>query len=1079
MGVCRVLPREMPGASCSVLDVVLPSAGSKAEALLADRLVGELSGIKRNPLVILREGGRWVQRFDPLMLDPAPSDRTWLRPGGVYLVTGGLGGIGLEVMEHLARHAKARLVSVGRSPMPQESAWDRWLQEHGQEDSTSRRIAKVRALRALGAEVMLATADVTDREAMADVVTEAARRFGRINGVFHCAGVLKDQLIALRAPETESAVLSVKAKGALVLQSLFVDGDLNFLVHFSSVSSILGLPGQVDYTAANAVLDALAKARTARGSQTRTVSINWNAWREVGMLATLVRERNGPAVNDLTRAGSLLGDCVRDDAGQTLFHSVMHTQTHWPLGEHVVRDGQAVIPGTGFLEIARAALAHRFEDRPIEIRDLVFLQPFAVGPDEKRAMNIRLNRENDHSLVIYGDSEEQPYATARVAYVASPAGPGQSVSTIRARCCERGEVMNCRLVQNFMDFGPRWANIQAIHLGQGEALIDLALPAAFGSDLPTYGLHPALLDMATGAAQKLIPGFAGDDDFYVPFSYGRVLVSRPLPAAFSSHVRLRVAEGKSVVFDVTLLDEEGNELVSIERYIMRRVEAFASIPVSSKPARPDGPETAEEGFLREGMTSAEGLEALDRILACNISPQVVASTLDLDLWLDRLDHGGRGTPAEDANWSIGTPGLVRPGGDTGVRAPRDAIERDLATIWKEMLGVQQVSIDDDFFELGGQSLIAMRLFNRIRKEHGVELPLSVLFQAPTIAATAALLREAKGLAAIDPSADGADVAVQVSAKDQLSAVCTSAAADDVASELAIAANAQSTSIPAPHRSLVEITRGGKRPPLFCVHGAGGNVLNFRDLSWGLHHDQPFFALQARGVDGTTEPHRSIEEMARAYVKEIRVLRPHGPYFLAGYSGGGVVAFEMAQQLKALGEEVPLLVFFDTYHPQMPIRTVSLGRKLQRLRKDGLKYLKETVLDRLDRARAVRERFQIKLSVTRGRPVPHALRDRHLTESFGQAARHYRPQPWQGKALLFRAESVPFVFSGGGPYYGWDSVVLGGVQTVMIPGNHDTLLLGANAKVLMGPLNAALDRANMRIASQPTRVTEEGFSPAAS
>jgi hypothetical protein len=152
--------------------------------------------------------------------------------------------------------------------------------------------------------------------------------------------------------------------------------------------------------------------------------------------------------------------------------------------------------------------------------------------------------------------------------------------------------------------------------------------------------------------------------------------------------------------------------------------------------------------------------------------------------------------------------------------------------------------------------------------------------------------------------------------------------------------------------------------------------------------------------------------------------------------------------------------------------------MQRLRQYGLKYVKETVLDRLDRARAMRERLQIKLCVTRGRPVPHALRDRHLTDSFGQAAARYRPQTWQGKALLFRAETVPFVFSGGGPYYGWDSVVLGGVQTVMIPGNHATLLLGANAKVLMGPLNAALDRANMRIATKPTLVTEEDFSPAA-
>jgi thioesterase domain-containing protein/acyl carrier protein len=789
------------------------------------------------------------------------------------------------------------------------------------------------------------------------------------------------------------------------------------------------------------------------------------------MLATLVRERSGSPEHGSTAAGSLLGNSVRDDSEQTLFHSLLHPRTHWLLGEHVVRGGQAVIPGTGFLELARAALAYRFEDRSIEIRDLVFLQPFAVGADETRALNIRLNRQGDHSLVAYGDSEEQPYATARVAYVDTPAGPKQSVSMIRARCRERGEVRDGRLVQHFMDFGPRWANVQAIHLGQSEALIDLVLPASFTSDLATYALHPAMLDMATGAAQRLIPGFAGNDDFYVPFSYGRVLVRQPVPATFSSHVRLRAAEGKSAIFDVTLLDEEGNELVSIERFIMRRVEAFAAVPNSSKPTlRPDGPETAEEGFLREGMTNAEGLEALDRILACNVSPQVVASTLDLDLWLDRLEHGGRGTPAEDANWSIGTPGLARPVGDTGLKAPRDEIERELAAIWKEMLGLQQVSIDDDFFELGGQSLIAMRLFNRIRKEHGVELPLSVLFQAPTIAATAALLRETKGMPAIAPSADGVEVSMQACADDPSAAEHTPATADHEAGE-SPAVGASSPSFSTAPRSLVEITRGGNRPPLFCVHGAGGNVLNFRDLSFGLHHDQPFFALQARGVDGVSRPHGSIEEMARAYIEEIRALRPRGPYLLAGYSGGGVVAFEMAQQLKALGEEVPLLVFFDTYHPQMPIRTVTFGRKLMLLRKEGLAYLKERALDRVERVRAVRERIQIKLCVLRGRPVPHALRDRHLTESFGRTSKRYRPQQWQGKAILFRAETVPFVFGGGGPYYGWDSVVLGGVKTVMIPGNHDTLLLGANAKVLMGPLNAALDQANLRMTSRP-KLAEE-------
>jgi thioesterase domain-containing protein len=212
-------------------------------------------------------------------------------------------------------------------------------------------------------------------------------------------------------------------------------------------------------------------------------------------------------------------------------------------------------------------------------------------------------------------------------------------------------------------------------------------------------------------------------------------------------------------------------------------------------------------------------------------------------------------------------------------------------------------------------------------------------------------------------------------------------------------------------------------------------------------------------------------MAQAYIEEIRALRPRGPYLLAGYSGGGVVAFEMAQQLTALGEEVPLLVFFDTFHPQMPIRTVSLDRMLLRLRKEGLGYIKEIARNRRDRVRLARERWQIKRYIVANKPVPHALRDRQLTDNFGQAAARYRPQPWQGKAILFRAESVPYIYGGGGPYYGWDNVIMGGVNTVMIPGNHDTLLLGPNAKVLMGPLNAALDKANLRKPVRPTPIRE--------
>jgi thioesterase domain-containing protein len=134
-----------------------------------------------------------------------------------------------------------------------------------------------------------------------------------------------------------------------------------------------------------------------------------------------------------------------------------------------------------------------------------------------------------------------------------------------------------------------------------------------------------------------------------------------------------------------------------------------------------------------------------------------------------------------------------------------------------------------------------------------------------------------------------------------------------------------TSSKPPFRALVAVQRGGDRLPFFCVHGAGGNVLNFRDLARAMHPEQPFYGVQASGIDGVSPPHETIEEMAEAYVAEIRELQPGGPYLLGGYSGGGIVAFEMARRLTALGQEVGLLAFIDTFHRRCPSGTSRSSR----------------------------------------------------------------------------------------------------------------------------------------------------------
>lgn len=217
------------------------------------------------------------------------------------------------------------------------------------------------------------------------------------------------------------------------------------------------------------------------------------------------------------------------------------------------------------------------------------------------------------------------------------------------------------------------------------------------------------------------------------------------------------------------------------------------------------------------------------------------------------------------------------GGKTSVSAPTNLeqkidvaaggangnnIEQSLANIWKELLGVEQVSIHDNFFDLGGSSMIATSMFAQIEKVFGNKLPLATLYKAPTVKQLAGIIQD-----------------------DEWKASWS---------------------------SLVEIQTGGSRPPLFLVHGAGGNILLYRDLAHRLGPDQPVYGLQSKGLDGQEPFYTKIEEMAAHYLKEVQAIKPSGPFLLGGYCMGGTVAFEMAQQLHAQGQEAALLALFETY-----------------------------------------------------------------------------------------------------------------------------------------------------------------------
>jgi amino acid adenylation domain-containing protein len=278
VGPVRVVPQEHANYRCRLIDVQLGSNGSD---LAVEQLLAECRSPADEPVVAYRGPHRWLSGYEQARLAPAAPP---LREGGVYLITGGLGGIGLVLAEYLAEHARAKLVLIGRSGLPPKSKWDQWLGQHGESDRVSRRIRKVRALEERGAQVLVASADVADVDQMRDVVARARVRFGALHGVIHSAGLSTGGMAALRSVDAAAEVLAPKIEGTLVLQHLLADQPLDFFVVCSSVSSILGGLGGTDYCGANAFLDAIAQSSDL-GAGTPFIAVNWDAWSEVGMAA--------------------------------------------------------------------------------------------------------------------------------------------------------------------------------------------------------------------------------------------------------------------------------------------------------------------------------------------------------------------------------------------------------------------------------------------------------------------------------------------------------------------------------------------------------------------------------------------------------------------------------------------------------------------------------------------------------------------------------------------------------------------------------------------------------------------------
>jgi acyl transferase domain-containing protein len=783
LGACKVIGKEIRDTTCHSIDVSIGPDGPTPG--LVEMLLAELLAADPAEQVALRGRRRWEWGFEQARgAGDGEGYGPRLRERGVYLVTGGLGGIGLVVAEDLARAARARLVLVGRSAFPAREEWAGWLEGHGAQDRMSGQIRAIQAIEALGGEVLVARGDVTSEDDMRRVLAEAGARFGPLDGVVHAAGMAGGGMAAVKTREAAEAVIAPKVEGTLVLRSLLAGARLDFLVLCSSIVAVSGDYGLIDYVGANAFLDAFAHW-SARSSD-HVFSINWPAWLEVGMAVETddpLRAFRGlqqgftyePSPHPLLDVRVVAGDARAEEA---LFVSELSPGSHWMLDEHRIR-GRALVPGTAYLEMARAAFAEAAGHEAVELRDVVFLAPLRVDDGERREVHTRLTRQADDpgeggtwSFAI-SDRAAGDGAEARSHVVGSvrAAAPGpdrvHDLDAIRDRCGRQELVFAEGENRGLVVVGPRWANVRRLHVGDGEELAAIEIPEEFAAEVAAYGLHPALLDGATAFA--LAPTMR--DGHFLPFGYDRVTVRRPLPPAFFSHLRHRTSGGPDLITcDIVLMDSDGLELVEIEGFVMKRTDerALAEGLGEVAPARAAssrGPSQATTNDdVKYGIYPAEGVEALRRILAADLGPQVVVCLEGLQRKIDRTASVTQARIEEGlAQLDLAAAPMERSVSNPYVE-PSTELERALADLWRETLGVDQVGVEDDFFELGGDSLVAVQVATRLRSRFQVELPIAALFENTTVARLAEVVEEAlvaRAAAMSDEEAAAALASVQV------------------------------------------------------------------------------------------------------------------------------------------------------------------------------------------------------------------------------------------------------------------------------------------------------------------------------
>ncbi|AIS56744.1 beta-ketoacyl synthase N-terminal-like domain-containing protein [Vibrio coralliilyticus] len=752
VGPARVFYHEYPDVQCHLVDIDWPAdlaneSGHWTADQAARCLIAESSINTDGQLVAYRGGCRWEEDYQAVNLkQQEPGLPAQFKDDGVYLITGGLGGLGMLVAGHISEMSNATLVLTYRSRLPEREQWNDWIQNHPVDDPMSEKLAGILRLEEQGNTIDLVNVDVCDYVAMSEVF----ERYDRFDGIFHTAGIAGGGIIPLKSDEDCASVLEPKILGSLILDDLTRDSQPDFMVLFSSISSIVGDEARIDYCSGNAFMDVFASYRN-QNRNGRTIAINWGKWGDVGMAVQWAREldeKNKANEAPLEQTGllTLLGRKGMEEE----YRVNLDVRNDWVLNEHSLSN-QPTLVGTTILSMLHTLMNHFKPQEALQVKNLLLTKPAIYHNAWPREMRLYVRSEgtgysfslrsrgvrdiewDEHALGNLGRGVESEESLAAV----------DSLEAIQSRCIKKlpddltgKDYINAVTGETFLSLSERWNGPKCAWQGEGEWLIHKDLDVQFQSDFEQYPYHPALIDSVSIRCINLIT-----TDNYLPISYGKISYLAPLDGDCYAHIKLKQpyqAEDSTIILDVVFLSADSKPLMVLENYTLVRMKAENQVAASA-PASAVAQVTVD--VSDKDILFYEGLDALKRQLAHLEFEQLVVVTSDLGQLIYEAIPEQEDEQLAELEAEV-NQGHARPELSVEYVAPENDIEKEIIAVWQSILGISGIGVDDNFVELGGNSLLAVQIVSKVSAKFEVDIRVDLFYQDQTVRGLSGLIIEA-------------------------------------------------------------------------------------------------------------------------------------------------------------------------------------------------------------------------------------------------------------------------------------------------------------------------------------------------